>query len=380
MSAESIVNPEIEKELQRQRARATVSSLLISLLTAILLGLILYFIAIKGITITQPDIVTYKASAAQENETEKPELNPSFQRKPSAPSSAMAKVIAANTVSPTAVPVPDTVSPVQSLDFGDGDDFGAGWGAGDGGAAGGGGGTTFFGQKSNAERIAFVIDYSKSMGGPRQRIMRAELTKSLDELPEGSKYQMIFFAGPVWVAGDKVRHYKQGDPYEQKGNFIETPDGKVHEWENSGGAGGFAPKRRLAKASWIDLSLKPNVIGNERRAEEERVKNAIKESKKVVEETPLIYGTRWKYALEMAMDMDPAPQVIYFMTDGTTGRESMEVAEDIGRTAKRKGTIVNCIAMMEPDAHEAMKELAERTGGKFTVVERDGSHREIPLD
>jgi Ca-activated chloride channel family protein len=61
-----------------------------------------------------------------------------MERKPSAPSSSMAKVIAANSTSPAAIPVPGAGTPSPSTDFGDGDDFGSGWGSGGDGAGGGG--------------------------------------------------------------------------------------------------------------------------------------------------------------------------------------------------------------------------------------------------
>ncbi len=60
-------------------------------------------------------------------------------RKPSAPSSSMAKAITAATTSATAIPTPDIdlTAPTPSLDFGDGGDFGTGWGgAGDGSGGG----------------------------------------------------------------------------------------------------------------------------------------------------------------------------------------------------------------------------------------------------
>ena len=50
----------------------------------------------------------------------------------------MSKVIAANTSSPTAIPIPEIDVPDPSTDFGDGNDFGDGWGDGDGSGAGGG--------------------------------------------------------------------------------------------------------------------------------------------------------------------------------------------------------------------------------------------------
>ncbi len=69
------------------------------------------------------------------------EMTPKVQRKPSAPSSSMAKVIASTTPSPTAIPVPDVRVPDPSVDFGSGDDFGDGWGSGSGDGSGAGGTT-----------------------------------------------------------------------------------------------------------------------------------------------------------------------------------------------------------------------------------------------
>ena len=49
-------------------------------------------------------------------------------RKPQAPNSSLAKVIASNTASPTAIPVPQVSLPAESTAFANGDDFGNGWG------------------------------------------------------------------------------------------------------------------------------------------------------------------------------------------------------------------------------------------------------------
>jgi hypothetical protein len=42
------------------------------------------------------------------------------------------------------------------------------------------------------------------MNGQRDKLMRDELEKSIKEMPTGAKYQLIFFAGPAWVAGSEV--------------------------------------------------------------------------------------------------------------------------------------------------------------------------------
>ncbi|MBK1826204.1 YfbK domain-containing protein [Haloferula rosea] len=54
-------------------------------------------------------------------------------------SSSMAKVIGSNSASPAEIPVPETTVPDPSTSFGDGDDFGVGWGGAIGGGSGGGG-------------------------------------------------------------------------------------------------------------------------------------------------------------------------------------------------------------------------------------------------
>ncbi|MGJ8725749.1 MAG: vWA domain-containing protein [Roseibacillus sp.] len=363
----SVISPEVEAALKRQKARATLSSLLISILAVVLVGILLFLVAIQGINLTQPDVVAYQASSQDDQQIEQKQINPSVQRKPSAPSSSMAKVIAANTVSPTAIPVPEVDMPVESIEFGDGDDFGAGWGS--GGGSSGGGGTTFFGQKSSAERIAFVIDYSLSMNAQqRVEIMKVELSKSLKDLTPGTQYQMIFFAGPAWVAGSKV-----ADVRGSRNNVFTGLDGKKYEWANG------KPKGKKQRAEWLTVPTTDGLIGSERRDAEK--KQVVLDSLKHVKETPLVLGTRWDDALEMAMDMDPRPQVIYFMTDGTTGGDTaMDTAKSVGNKAKSRKIIVNCIAMMEPKAAEAMKELAKRASGKFTMVEKGGKVKEIPVD
>lgn len=137
MSLHAQLTPEAAERLRAQKRNSTLASVLISILSVVLIAIILAFLALKALNFEQPDIVTYKASSANDDSLEVKEINPSIQRKPSAPSSAMAKVIAANTTSPTAIPVPEVDVPVPSSEFGDGDDFGAGWGTGGDGGGGG---------------------------------------------------------------------------------------------------------------------------------------------------------------------------------------------------------------------------------------------------
>jgi len=138
MSLHAQLSPEAQARLDAQRRNSTISSIIISLLMVALIGLILAIIFIKPLFKETPVIVAYKGNANQDEELEQRKMTNQIQRKPSAPSSSMAKVIAANTTSPTAVPVPEIDVPDPSTDFGSGDDFGDGWGSGGDGGGGGG--------------------------------------------------------------------------------------------------------------------------------------------------------------------------------------------------------------------------------------------------
>ena len=135
MSLHAQLSQEAEARLQSQKRNSVITSVMIALLIMALVILILLFILLPNLLIKSPTIVAYQAGAPEEENMEQKEVNPQIQRKPSAPSSSMAKVIASSTPSPTAVPVPETEAQ-PNLDFGSGDDFGQGWG--NGGDGGGG--------------------------------------------------------------------------------------------------------------------------------------------------------------------------------------------------------------------------------------------------
>lgn len=112
--------------------------MIISVLLVLLIGIVLLWILLPPIDNFTPEIVSYQAGKDENDKPKKREMTRAVERKPSAPSSSMAKVIAANTRSNTAIPVPEIDVPDPSTDFGDGDDFGDGWGNGDGDGGGGG--------------------------------------------------------------------------------------------------------------------------------------------------------------------------------------------------------------------------------------------------
>ncbi len=355
MSIHVQLDAEAQKRLAVQRRNSTISSAVIALLAVVVIGLVLGLALLPNFEKEVPVIVSYKGTVQAEKEPEKKQTKTSVQRKPTSPASTSVKVIASNSASPVSIPVPDDVSPVESVDFGDGEDFGGGWGEGEGFASGGG--ATFFNQEVKADRIAYVIDYSQSMEGEKDKLMRAELTKSVSGLAPGTKYQMIFFSGPVWIAGDTVTLDRKG----QGGNgTVKGKGGHTYDWIGKG-AHEWKPTGKRQEAEWLDVTGKN-----------------LEESLKVIKSSKLVYGTDWENPLEMAFAMEPPPQIVFFMTDGSmSGRDMMSLTRKLAAKAKTNDIVVNSIAMMEPRAEESMFELAKRTDGVFTIVEKGGKSREV---
>jgi len=300
----------------------------------------------------KPTLVAYSGVSETEEKVEKPKVQTTVERKPSAPSMAASKMIVSETSAPTSIPVPQIEVEEVSMDMGIGNDFGEGWGNGNG--FGQGGGSSFFGQSSSAERIAYVIDYSASMKSQgRDQIMREELAESLQVMKNGMKIGMIFFAGPAWVAGDQVKMKKN------KEAVIIPKKGKEFKWKTNGGAHGWQHDGAKQKVPWWTIDDRE-----------------VKRLQKVVKETPLVWGTIWDHPIHMALDMEPAPQTIYFMTDGSASG-SAKWAQDVGAKAKKMGVVINCVALMQPKAKADLQTIADMTGGQLTMVNKDGKRVQI---
>jgi len=138
MSIHAHLSEEAQARLNSQKRNSTISSVVISVLVVVMIFLVLGIFLLPSIVKENPTIVTYSASLNEETEVNQKKVNNQIQRKPSAPTNSMAKVIAANTSSPTAIPVPDIEVVTPNADFGDGEDFGGGWGEGDAAESGGG--------------------------------------------------------------------------------------------------------------------------------------------------------------------------------------------------------------------------------------------------
>lgn len=334
--------------LRRQQRTATLVSLITALLLMLLIGLILAIILFAVGPDEQPAMISYSAQAEKEQVITKPKIKTEVERKPASPSMAMSRVMVANTQSPTAIPVPEIEVEDISMDMGIGDDFGDGWGDGDG--FGNGGGATFFGQTVRAERIAYVIDFSSSMKGQnRHQLMRDELSESLSLMNPGLQIGLIFFSGPAWVAGDTV-----------KGGVVTTAKGKTYKWARNGkGHSKWEHDGKKQPVPWWTIDEKE-----------------VKRLTKIVKTSPLSGGTVWDNPLNMALDMDPAPQMIYFMTDGVASG-SDKWAKEVGERAKDMGVVINCVALMQPRAEKDLKTMATMTGGQLTMVDEKGKRKQI---
>jgi len=163
------------------------------------------------------------------------EITEEVARKPSAPSSSMAKVIASSSASPTAVPVPNITVTKPSIDFGNGDDFGDGWA--DGKDSSGGFGTR--GEKkalavkhaeirqSNTEQLDFdwVSDSSNVVTDGNGLISKG--TERLKE-SRSRNVRSSFFSGSHSITGSMSLQESKDSPSDES-EFKNSKSEKVRE-------------------------------------------------------------------------------------------------------------------------------------------------------
>jgi len=184
------------------------------------------------------------------------------------------------------------------------------------------------------------------MRGVKIEMVKKELTKTIMGLPDGMKYQLLYFAGPVWTAG------AQFSDVEKQGGFQDIKiDGKVYKWSSSSADQGPEPKLEI---EWIKSK-----------------KSTREKTIKDIQETPLIYGTKWLYPLVRACEIYPKPHTIVFLTDGIAYGD-WEIAQTVSTMAKTKGITINTISLLVPKARKSLEFLAKETGGKFSLIDKEG--------
>jgi len=318
---------QLEILLARQRRADTIQSVVVAFIVIGLIAGILYFISLHFAEKTTETIVSYEAPPApEENPVDRPDMALGAKPKPTSSSSAMARVIAAALEAPVNVPMPEESNPTTL--FGIDDDFNAGFGSGDGDGDGGGG-SSFFGTPRPGRRVVYIVDFSESMrsdaegGGTRLDAAKKELIRSIHALKSGTAFNVIFFARTAWT--------------------IET-EGPNHE-ENG----------------WNGLNDAPSIAWH---PATDQVKAAFT---KEVNAMSLGIGTVWFSPLKMAFSMIPQPDTIYMLSDGEPSDldYTLNLVDEMN-----KGSIpVDTIALESPgEAASAMNDLANETGGRFTLI------------
>ena len=316
--------------VDRQRRRETIQSAVTALLGFGVLIAILALIALIPTTKNIPQIVTYQAATPEEEPPVRmKELTNNAQPKPPGASSSMAKVIASQSQSPVAVPIPVTANP-DSL-FGMEEDFGPGFGTGEGDGDGGGG-ATFFGSRRKGRNVVFIVDFSGSMesdaeggGGTRIQALKKELVRSINSLPASMNVSVIFFSTTGWtIDTEGPNHYTKG----------------------------FRGNGKVLEVNWYPAS--------------ERLKGVVIEA---IQKMPAKGGTNWYPPLKMAFSMSPQPNIVYLLSDGepTDADYVLEKMEEFNP----EGVPIDTIAFELPGTPAGqLLMIAEETGGKFSMINK----------
>ncbi len=342
MSQHAQLSPEAKAKLDAQKRNSTISSIIIALLICALLVVILYYIALSPLFKNTEEMVTYSAGTESEEKVVKPEMTDQVEKKPSSPSASLAKVIAANTPSPTAIPVTELTVTEPSLDFGDGNDFGDGWGS--GGAGGGSGGSgSLFGRKITSSNLGVVLDIS---GSAHQHLDKAiaEIDKSFP------KAHIVFVVGCGMSDG--------------KGSF-------------AGGGGKVPGKPRVVAYKKIDSEKEHNSLARSAPAQLEKFfkqagEKRAKELRKYFERRDNLYALYGGdvYGTNFAFDFlfDTNVDTVYWFADFADGIDKKTIEDLTKQLTKNSVTVISHNFMGKP-VGELATEMTEKTGGEtFSLI------------
>ncbi|WP_269537946.1 vWA domain-containing protein [Cerasicoccus fimbriatus] len=203
----------------------------------------------------------------------------------------------------------------------------------------------FGGIRDRAESVCFIVDYSKSMKDPikgsditRFQLLKEQLVTSIEAMDENIIVTVILFSGPAWTVG------------ESEGKVRDLYTGKKGDWHS------HRPKDfdALKKPEWNRLTPKYR-----------------SELLTYLKKQDMSGGTVWSNPLRLARTLKPAPEVIYFLTDGATSDEDIVETMSLVNEWKRENRDlrIHTIALGEPKAASGMRRIAGATGGKFRLIE-----------
>ncbi len=313
------------KAVRRSRLASGLTALIVH--AVILLLLMLVFIAQSPPEI--PQITAVTSEGLEDDNLKKKDFARSVQQKPMpAQSAARVKPIAATAVS--AFAVPSIEDPIEEP-LGIGVDFGRGFGYGRGRGGGGGGGTiSFFGASAKGNSVVFIVDFSGSMtqadqgGATRLDRLKKELINTINKLPKGIPFQVIYYSTAPWLGGETL--------YTAPSRFADDPADRI-PWSR-------ATKEGIAKAVSDVKSARPEG------------------------------ATLWGPPLELALAMKPAPALIWLLSDGEA-QDREEVVEDLTKI-NPLNVPINTIGLELPGpAFNSLVQISRQTGGQFAII-RDG--------
>ena len=228
-----------------------------------------------------------------------------------------------------------------------------------GGGGGGGSGINFFGLRTRAKSIVFLVDVSDSMVLPLPRAkgapalpksaekgpqtykgLETEITRGIRNLDKGMNFSLVCFAGDV-------------EPYKQ--TLVPAND---------------LEKERAIK--WLQAHNPGlNLIG-ERKALERADAGFDKKAGATTSVTKFNHaGTRTMAALDYAFAMNP--DAICMVSDGVPtdgGYKSKEILPKVQEKQKQlpRPTVINVVAFLAEDGFQFMQDLAAQNQGSFKEI------------
>lgn len=200
---------------------------------------------------------------------------------------------------------------------------------------------------SSVSRVVFVVDVSRSLTPDQFAISKSELSDALKSLDRETQYQVLFFSGPVWFA-----HQRLVEGGERDQDVLIRDGATDHRWLCEFGAHRYEKgNESLPTSEW-------------RTASEENLAATILD----IEEVGRSHGTTWHLPMIMALQLEPPPQRIFFITDGEVPRQS-EIARDLAEMSQERGAPeIHTISLMVPGASPALYHLAKKSGGSHALV------------
>lgn len=195
--------------------------------------------------------------------------------------------------------------------------------------AGGGGGTTFMGVRTDAKRIAFILDFSASMRDADGRVgrLKRELGRALAGMPREARFTVILF----------------GLSPAEGARLVQKPDGGS-TWSNAipmPPAGDWLPATEANKAAAIAW------VGTR-------------------DPDPQAGSATWD-SMRLALSM--GPEAIFLLTDGEfIDADLRELREEIEKGNAGRKVQINTVAFASEHDVQSLRLIAEENGGTYRLV------------